>query len=40
MDIQELLHLTIKNNASDLHLLVGIPPTLRVDVIKILIKST
>jgi len=31
MDIQELLHLTIKNNASDLHLLVGIPPTLRVD---------
>lgn len=31
MDIQELLHLTIKHNASDLHLLVGIPPTVRVD---------
>jgi len=31
MDIQELLHLTIKNNASDLHLLAGIPPALRID---------
>src|SRR3989344_3444955 len=31
MDIQELFHLTIKNNASDLHLLVGIPPSVRVD---------
>jgi twitching motility protein PilT len=31
MDIQELLHLTIKYNASDLHLLVGIPPSIRVD---------
>lgn len=31
MDIHELLNLTIKNNASDLHLLVGIPPTLRID---------
>lgn len=31
MDIQELLLLTIKNNASDLHLVVGIPPTLRID---------
>ncbi len=31
MDIQELLHLTIKNNASDLHLLAGIPPTVRID---------
>ncbi len=29
--IQELLQLTIKNNASDLHLLVGIPPAIRVD---------
>lgn len=29
--IQELLQLTIKNNASDLHLLVGIPPSLRID---------
>lgn len=29
--IQELLHLTIKNNASDLHLLVGISPVIRVD---------
>src|SRR3990167_1471177 len=31
MDIQELLSLTVKNKASDLHLLVGIPPTIRVD---------
>lgn len=29
--IQDLLNLTIKNNASDLHLLVGIPPALRID---------
>lgn len=31
MDIKQLLGLTIKNNASDLHLLVGIPPTFRID---------
>ncbi|MBI5044490.1 MAG: type IV pilus twitching motility protein PilT [Candidatus Levybacteria bacterium] len=31
MVIQELLSLTIKNNASDLHLLVGTPPALRID---------
>ncbi len=31
MNIQELLQLTVKNNASDLHLLVGIPPALRID---------
>jgi twitching motility protein PilT len=31
MDIQELLSLTIKNKASDLHLLVGLPPTFRID---------
>jgi twitching motility protein PilT len=31
MDIQELFKITIKEKASDLHLLVGIPPTLRVD---------
>ncbi len=31
MEIQELLNLTVKNKASDLHLLVGIPPTIRVD---------
>jgi len=31
MEIQELLNLTVKNRASDLHLLVGIPPTIRVD---------
>ncbi|HBB76691.1 MAG: type IV pili twitching motility protein PilT [Candidatus Levybacteria bacterium RIFOXYA1_FULL_41_10] len=31
MTIQELLTLTIKNNASDLHLLIGIPPTIRID---------
>ena len=31
MDIQELLTLTIKNKASDLHLLVGLPPTFRID---------
>ncbi|HEY9661777.1 MAG TPA: PilT/PilU family type 4a pilus ATPase, partial [Allocoleopsis sp.] len=31
MDIRELLALTIKNNASDLHLLVGRPPTFRMD---------
>jgi twitching motility protein PilT len=31
MDIQELLSLTIKNKASDLHLMVGLPPTFRID---------
>lgn len=31
MDIKALLLLTIKNRASDLHLLVGIPPSLRID---------
>ncbi len=31
MDIQELLQIAIDNKASDLHLLVGIPPTLRVN---------
>lgn len=31
MDIKELLDLTVKNNASDLHLIPGIPPALRVD---------
>lgn len=31
MDIKELLGLTIKNNASDLHLLPGIPPAFRID---------
>ena len=31
MDIRELFKLTIKERASDLHLLAGIPPTLRVD---------
>lgn len=31
MDIQQLLDITVKNNASDLHLLAGIPPSLRVD---------
>ena len=31
MNIQELLQLTVKNNASDLHLLVGIPPAIRID---------
>jgi twitching motility protein PilT len=31
MDINELLNLTIKNNASDLHVLPGIPPVIRVD---------
>lgn len=31
MEIHELLDLTIKNNASDLHLLPGIPPAVRVD---------
>jgi len=31
MDIQELLKLTVQNKASDLHLLVGIPPSIRVD---------
>lgn len=31
MDINQLLSLSIKNNASDLHLLVGIPPTFRID---------
>ena len=31
MDIQELLGLTIKNNASDLHLMVGLAPVIRID---------
>jgi twitching motility protein PilT len=31
MEIKELLGLTIKNKASDLHLLVGVPPTFRID---------
>lgn len=31
MEIQELLEVIVKNNASDLHLLVGIPPVMRVD---------
>ncbi len=31
MDIQELLALTIKNKASDLHLLEGVVPTFRID---------
>lgn len=31
MQIQELLQLTVTNKASDLHLLPGIPPSLRVD---------
>lgn len=31
MDIRELLTLTIKNRASDLHLLVGLPPSFRID---------
>jgi len=31
MDIDELLRLALKNKASDLHLTVGVPPTLRID---------
>ncbi len=31
MDLQQLLALTVKNNASDLHLMPGIPPVLRID---------
>lgn len=31
MNINELLKLTIENKASDLHLLVGVPPTVRID---------
>ncbi len=31
MNIQDLLKVTVTNNASDLHLLVGIPPSLRID---------
>lgn len=31
MDIKELLEITVKNKASDLHLIVGFPPMLRVD---------
>lgn len=31
MNIQELLNLTVKNRASDLHLLAGIPPAVRLD---------
>jgi twitching motility protein PilT len=31
MDIHELFNLTVKNNASDLHLLAGVSPVLRID---------
>lgn len=31
MEIKELLSLTVKNRASDLHLLVGLPPSFRID---------
>lgn len=31
MDIQSLLHLTVTNKASDLHLVPGVPPALRID---------
>ena len=31
MAIKELLQLTIDRNASDLHIVAGIPPTLRID---------
>lgn len=31
MNIKELLSVTIKNDASDLHLFAGIPPTIRID---------
>ncbi len=31
MDIQQLLQLTVTNKASDLHLLVGVPPAVRID---------
>ena len=31
MEIQELLNLAVRNKASDLHLLAGVPPTLRID---------
>ncbi|MFH1187176.1 MAG: type IV pilus twitching motility protein PilT [Candidatus Levyibacteriota bacterium] len=31
MNVQELLDVTIKNKASDLHLLVGLPPAIRID---------
>ena len=31
MDLQELLALTVKNHASDLHLMPGIPPVIRID---------
>ncbi|HET9946781.1 MAG TPA: type IV pilus twitching motility protein PilT [Patescibacteria group bacterium] len=31
MDLQELLSLTVKNNASDLHLMPGLPPVIRID---------
>ena len=31
MDIKSLLQLTIEKNASDLHMVVGIPPTLRIE---------
>lgn len=31
MDIKQLLQLTVDRNASDLHLVAGVPPTLRID---------
>jgi len=31
MDIQQLLHITVNNKASDLHLIPGVPPALRID---------
>jgi len=31
MDLQELLHITVESNASDLHMMPGLPPALRID---------
>lgn len=31
MNIKEMLHLMVENNASDLHLIMGIPPSFRID---------
>lgn len=39
MDIKELLQLTVQKNASDLHLVVGIPVTLRIDGVLFPIKD-
>lgn len=39
MDIKQLLSLVIQNNASDLHLIAGVPPTYRIDGALVFLQS-